>query len=194
MDEEIREISKMASENISRKTIEKQVKTRPLVVKTYEKLLSAGCVEYNYNIESVDQITSDVYSVDWEMWFDLADNSDIEHGGVLLWDKENGHYINPVISIGDQFNVIIPDGKLITIHTHPSNPADDRCYYQPSLTDWVKGSDRGWQLVVTRWGIYAHIGVNVDRAELRGKCYGDGLNDISPRYRLCSISRDELGY
>lgn len=201
------------SRNLTNKTLsERSCWTSARAGLVLSSLEDLGYETYNYRMHKSDLLLSDIKEVDWTQWFELADNSDCEFGGVLMCgDGVRAHqYINPVIVLGSQKSVDLPGGssanaKIITIHSHPSNAGDNPRDLLPSRADWLAGKGLGWQLVVTRWGIFAHFTEKMDCLEATGcknfrvctvnapKDLADGdLNNVS--YRLLFFSREMLGY
>lgn len=129
-----------------------------------ESMVKYGYEVFNFKLRP-KLIRAEILECNWDHWFARL-GEDREYGGVFLYSAATGT-INPVICIGLRGSVELPDvcsddGRhVITIHSHPRCESPERA--MPSNADWWGGAGKGWHIVVSYWGIFAHYAAGKQR-------------------------------
>lgn len=103
-----------------------------------------------------EKVLNIITSVDWSRWFEMAEFEEFERGGMLLFHKKTGKYVNPIFNIGNKEGVTASAGEYVSIHTHPGWKDRDFDALKPSEVDWLCARGRGAQIVVIKWGLFIH--------------------------------------
>lgn len=133
-----------------------------------EKMIADGYSVHNRGIGGWKGLRADILDCDWTRWFALTEENR-EYGGVMIFDPSLTA-VNPVMTRGCSGSVELTDyctrdTYVITIHSHGG--CDSPHGAPPSRADWYAGANRGWHLVVTYWGIFAHFAAGKQKGIVR---------------------------
>lgn len=141
------------------------------------------------NLSSVKASCNELFQIipclDWSVWFDLAEKSAYEWGGMIV--LQDGVYLNPVLISDSHTQVQIPtfnsSNEHVTIHTHPNAS-------MPSRADWLSCYGNGAQIVVTKDCLYVHEYVGTMEKSKYSWCILDNIKDYildNGTHRFCKL-------